>query len=275
MSLRVILFLEHGENEAVAEADAVRMYRLGMPIDWQVEVNRISRIWDLESIETQFELIERNEHDDAILRNGRPKRNAPKQQQGSNRNNGTRRQPADPRHHQNSTRVAGDKYCDYCKKNNHNDDHCFRNPASPAFRPRGGNNYPGRRTRGPSAMAAMQTQMTEMAAMVTAIKSGRTKSSPRCASIVLVARTRWPRWAARQAEEPCNVIKTLGWRLNSSWASTGCQRCWTLDAPGLQWTGKRRSWLTSTSNCGVETRNSATMMARLGGPPIAQPPCLR
>ncbi|KAE8892936.1 hypothetical protein PF005_g11084 [Phytophthora fragariae] len=77
MLLRMIPFLEHGENEAVAEADAVRMYRLGMPVDWQVEVNRISHIWDLASIETQFELIERNERDEAILRNNRPKRNGP------------------------------------------------------------------------------------------------------------------------------------------------------------------------------------------------------
>ncbi|KAE8889376.1 hypothetical protein PF010_g11238 [Phytophthora fragariae] len=33
--LRMIPFLEHGENEAVPEADVVRMYKNGMPVDWQ------------------------------------------------------------------------------------------------------------------------------------------------------------------------------------------------------------------------------------------------
>ncbi|DBA01732.1 TPA: LOW QUALITY PROTEIN: hypothetical protein N0F65_010142 [Lagenidium giganteum] len=37
------LFLEHGENEPILEADLVRMFKSGMSIDWQVEVNRISR----------------------------------------------------------------------------------------------------------------------------------------------------------------------------------------------------------------------------------------
>ncbi|KAE8966377.1 hypothetical protein PR003_g29561 [Phytophthora rubi] len=114
MLLRMIPFLEHGENEAVAEADAVRMYRLGMPVDWQVEVNRISRIWDLASIETQFELIERNERDEAILRNNRPKRNGPKQQQqqhGQHRNSGARQQHTDARNLRSNNRGAGSRYC--------------------------------------------------------------------------------------------------------------------------------------------------------------------
>ncbi|EGZ21833.1 hypothetical protein PHYSODRAFT_448231, partial [Phytophthora sojae] len=175
MLLRMIPFLEHRENEAVAEADAVRMYQLGMPVDWQVEVNRISRIWDLASIETQFELIERNERDEAILRNNRPKRNGPKQQQqqqGQHRSSGARQQHADNRNPRSNNRGAGSRYCNYCKKDNHDDDHCIRNPASPAYRPRSGNynSHSGRRTGGTNAMAAMQEQMAEMAAMVSSMK---------------------------------------------------------------------------------------------------------
>ncbi|GMF47813.1 unnamed protein product [Phytophthora fragariaefolia] len=169
MLLRMIPFLEHGENEAVAEADAVCMYRLGMPVDWQVEFNRISRIWDLASIETQFELIERNERDEAILRNNRPKRNGPKQQQhqqGQHRTSGARQQHTDTRNLRSNNRGAGSRYCNYCKKDNHDDDHCFRNPVSPAFHPRSGNynSHSGRRTGGTNATAAIQ------AAMVSAIK---------------------------------------------------------------------------------------------------------
>lgn len=173
MLLRMIPFLEHGENEAVAEADAVRMYRQGMPIDWQVEVNRISRIWDLASIETQFELIERNEHDEAILRSNRPRRSEPKQQRDHQRGNTGRQQRNEPRNPRgNNNRVASGKYCNYCKKDNHSDDHCFRNPASPAYRPRPGKHYAGRSNAGGSGgtMAAMQEQLTDMAAMVSAMQ---------------------------------------------------------------------------------------------------------
>ncbi|OWZ17661.1 Gag-pol fusion protein [Phytophthora megakarya] len=38
MILRLIPFLEHGENEPMPEADTVRMFRLGMPINWQVKI---------------------------------------------------------------------------------------------------------------------------------------------------------------------------------------------------------------------------------------------
>ncbi|OWZ14798.1 hypothetical protein PHMEG_00011659 [Phytophthora megakarya] len=37
-------FFENGENEPVSEADTFHMFRLGMPINWRVEINRISRI---------------------------------------------------------------------------------------------------------------------------------------------------------------------------------------------------------------------------------------
>ncbi|EGZ08742.1 hypothetical protein PHYSODRAFT_318692 [Phytophthora sojae] len=43
------------------------------PVDCQVEVNRISRRWELSAMEAQFELIERNERDEALLRNSRAK----------------------------------------------------------------------------------------------------------------------------------------------------------------------------------------------------------
>ncbi|OWY96310.1 hypothetical protein PHMEG_00033451, partial [Phytophthora megakarya] len=174
MLLRMIPFLEHGENEPVVEADAVRMYRFGMPIDWQVEINRIARIWDLASIETQFELIERNEHDEAILRGNRSRRSDPKKQRGNERNEKPARQQqqhpqAAPRNQGNGNRggSSGSRYCSFCKKDNHNDDHCFRNPKSPAYRPRNGGSQRGD---GPNAMAAMQEQLADMAAMVTSMK---------------------------------------------------------------------------------------------------------
>ncbi|KAF4142860.1 hypothetical protein GN958_ATG07923 [Phytophthora infestans] len=66
--LRMFPFLEHGENEAVPEADIVRMYKMDMPVDWQVELHRVSRGWDLPSMEAQFDLIERNERDSEVLR---------------------------------------------------------------------------------------------------------------------------------------------------------------------------------------------------------------
>lgn len=168
MILRMIPFLEHGENEPVPEADTVRMFRLGMPINWQVETNRISRIWDLASLEAQFELIERNERDEAILRNSRQPRGDNKQQRNSNRKNSKKDGGNNPRNHGN--RDSAKRYCNYCKMDNHNDDRCFRNPESPAYRPRNKPNHGDRRGNSPNTMAAMQEQLAEMAAMMSAMK---------------------------------------------------------------------------------------------------------
>ncbi|KAF4138882.1 hypothetical protein GN958_ATG11839 [Phytophthora infestans] len=128
-----------------AEADIVRMYRLGMPVDWQVELHRVSRGWDLRSMEAQFELIERNERESEVLRG-------------------------------------------FCKKNNHNGNECFRDPASPAYRPRnscgaqyqpnrnhqtknfGGGSRNAYNNTNNSSMAAMQGQIAEMAAMMKTLK---------------------------------------------------------------------------------------------------------
>ncbi|KAE9036994.1 hypothetical protein PR001_g8574 [Phytophthora rubi] len=56
--LRMIPFVK--ENEPVPEADLVRMFKSAMPVDWQLQLNRHARTWDLTSMEAQFEAIERN-----------------------------------------------------------------------------------------------------------------------------------------------------------------------------------------------------------------------
>ncbi|KAE9019769.1 hypothetical protein PF011_g5690 [Phytophthora fragariae] len=42
------------------QADLVRMFKSAMPVDWQLQLNRHARTWDLTSMEAQFEAIERN-----------------------------------------------------------------------------------------------------------------------------------------------------------------------------------------------------------------------
>ncbi|OWY92288.1 hypothetical protein PHMEG_00038773 [Phytophthora megakarya] len=66
---RYLTFID--ENEAIPEADCVRMYKSGMPIEWQIEVSRLSRSWDFAGLEQQFELIERVENEAEALRNRR------------------------------------------------------------------------------------------------------------------------------------------------------------------------------------------------------------
>ncbi|OWZ16093.1 Pol Polyprotein [Phytophthora megakarya] len=171
--LRMIPFLEHGENEAVPEADVVRMYKMGMPINWQVELHRISRGWDLPSMEAQFELIERNEKESELLRGNRNRNKEQQPQQRSNAKKGNNQGP------KNDNQGRANKYCGYCKRNNHNNNECFRDPSSPAYRPRnnsGGGQQPHRHhqpaqsfngnRRANNSMAAMQEQMEEMAAMM-------------------------------------------------------------------------------------------------------------
>lgn len=58
------------DNEAIPTSDVIRMYKSGMPIDWQIELNRLSRSWEYNDLVHQFELIERNEQEEVVLRNG-------------------------------------------------------------------------------------------------------------------------------------------------------------------------------------------------------------
>ncbi|KAG2789594.1 hypothetical protein PC129_g8805 [Phytophthora cactorum] len=51
------------DNEAIPTSDVIRMYKSGMPVEWQIEVNRSSRSWDCRDLVLQFELIERNEQE--------------------------------------------------------------------------------------------------------------------------------------------------------------------------------------------------------------------
>lgn len=177
--LRMIPFLEHGESEAVPEADVVRMYKAGMPINWQIELHRISRSWDLPSMEAQFELIERNEKESELLRGNRNRNKEQQPQQRSNVKKGNNQRP------KNDNQGRANKYCGYCKRNNHNNSECFRDPSSPAYRPRnnsgsGHGQQPHRQQQqgrnfnngrgGPNAMAVMQEQIEEMAAMMRTLK---------------------------------------------------------------------------------------------------------
>ncbi|KAF4134711.1 hypothetical protein GN958_ATG15967 [Phytophthora infestans] len=142
--LRMFSCSDYGENEAVPEADIVRMYKMGMPVNWQVELHPTS---------TASKREERN--------NQRPRNN----NQGRN-----------------------DKYCSFCKRNYHNGNKCFRDPASPAYRPRnssgaqyqlnrnhqtknfGGGDRNAYNNSNNSSMAAMQGQIAEMAAMMKTLK---------------------------------------------------------------------------------------------------------
>ncbi|KAF4127726.1 hypothetical protein GN958_ATG23092 [Phytophthora infestans] len=153
--LRMFPFLEHGENEAVPEADIVRMYKLGMPVDWQVELHH----------------------------------QQPRQRQNERSRNNQR-----PR---NNNQGRNDKYCSFCKRNNHNGNECFRDPASPAYRPRnsggaqyqpnrnhqtktfGGGNRNAYNNTNNSSMTAMQGQIAEMAAMMKTLKQRQDDDSSR------------------------------------------------------------------------------------------------
>ncbi|KAE9042014.1 hypothetical protein PR001_g6377 [Phytophthora rubi] len=74
-----------------------------------------------------------------------------------------------PRQHRNDRNNG--KYCKFCKRNNHSDAECFRNPESLAYRPwrpnnRGsGTNSSHNNGGNDRAFAAMQEQVAEMAAM--------------------------------------------------------------------------------------------------------------
>ncbi|EGZ16401.1 hypothetical protein PHYSODRAFT_507591, partial [Phytophthora sojae] len=64
---RYITFID--ESEPIPETDCVRMYKSGMPIEWQIEKCCVPR--HIAGLERQFELIERVEQEDEALRNRR------------------------------------------------------------------------------------------------------------------------------------------------------------------------------------------------------------
>ncbi|ETL91587.1 hypothetical protein L917_09876, partial [Phytophthora nicotianae] len=165
----MIPFVE--ENDPVPEADLTRMSKTGMPNDWQLELNRHARTWDLASMEAKFEAIERNEKEAEVLRSGRSMQRRQGEQQG-------KPTKTSERHHQGSqqpdrsgkkTARSKPKQCTYCNKKGHLDTECFRNPNSPSYKPRG--DHAGHQSR--NAFAVMQEQVTQMAAMMEAMKKGQ------------------------------------------------------------------------------------------------------
>ncbi|ETP14887.1 hypothetical protein F441_10210 [Phytophthora nicotianae CJ01A1] len=174
--LRMISFVE--ENDPVPEADLTRMSKTGMPNDWQLELNRHARTWDLASMEAKFEAIERNEKEAEVLRSGRSMQRRQGEQQG-------KPTKTSERHHQGSqqpdrsgkkTARSKPKQCTYCNKKGHLDTEYFRNPNSPSYKPRG--DHAGHQSR--NTFAVMQEQVTQMAAMMEAMKKkDRMKSSVR------------------------------------------------------------------------------------------------
>lgn len=135
-------------------------------------------------MEGQFELIERNERDSELLRGSRDRHRDQQPRQCANEKKDNNQRP------RNNTQGRSGKYCGFCKRNNHNGTECFRDPTSPAYRPRnngGGQpqpnrNQPGRNLGGGdnrsgynrynsnASMAAMQEKISDMAAMVKALK---------------------------------------------------------------------------------------------------------
>ncbi|GMF54447.1 unnamed protein product [Phytophthora fragariaefolia] len=156
------------DNEAIPTSDVIRMYKNGMPIDWQIEVNRLSRSWE-------------NGGRGSYSRAGQ---SAQQQQKGksqergqvSRQNNQNSQSRGQPRHHRNNGNNG--KYCKFCKRNNHSDAECFRNPVPPAYRPRRPNNRGSGTNKNHNngggdsdrAFAAMQKQVAEMAAMMQEMK---------------------------------------------------------------------------------------------------------
>ncbi|KAJ8558974.1 hypothetical protein ON010_g8474 [Phytophthora cinnamomi] len=83
---RYITFID--DSEPIPQADCVRIYKNGMPIEWQIEVSRLSRSWDLAGLERQFELIERVEQEGEALRSRRrPPRDSNKDNASRSRGN--------------------------------------------------------------------------------------------------------------------------------------------------------------------------------------------
>eukprot|EP00644_Phytophthora_capsici_P009906 jgi/Phyca11/18674/fgenesh1_pg.PHYCAscaffold_39_\ len=164
--LRMITFVE--ENEPVPEADLVRMFKSGMPIEWQLELNRHARTWSLNSMETQFEAIERNAKEAELLRGNRPAQRKHNEQQETSKKSADGKRPGSnhPSSGEKAAHRNNTKQCTYCDKKGHLDTECFRNPKSPAYKPRGAQGG----QRGGNAFAAMQEQVAQMAAMMEAMK---------------------------------------------------------------------------------------------------------
>ncbi|EEY60994.1 uncharacterized protein PITG_01238 [Phytophthora infestans T30-4] len=174
------------DNEAVPTSDVICMYKSGIPVDWQIEVNRLSRSWDYRELIHQLELIDRNEQEEERLRSGgrgqrqrtgqgaqqpRKGRNggqAPRQNESNFRSRGKPRQQQGDR--------GNDKHCKFCKRNNHSDNECLCNPESPR-RPNNQtvNNRTDGRSRGnDQSFAAMQEQIAEMPRLTSPLQPPRT-----------------------------------------------------------------------------------------------------
>ncbi|KAG1691534.1 hypothetical protein DVH05_009390 [Phytophthora capsici] len=98
---RMIQYIE--DNEAIPMSDVIRMYKSGMPVNWQV--NRLWCSWEYRDL-----------------------------------------------------------------RNNDADIECFRNPDSPAYRPRPNNRTQPKSGGNGQAFAAMEARVEEMAAMMEAMK---------------------------------------------------------------------------------------------------------
>ncbi|OWY90435.1 hypothetical protein PHMEG_00041439, partial [Phytophthora megakarya] len=77
--LRMLPFAD--EYDPIADTDLVRMYKDGLPIHWQLEINRLYRTWDLNGMILQWEIIERNEREEEMWR-GRQRGQANKNKPG-------------------------------------------------------------------------------------------------------------------------------------------------------------------------------------------------
>ncbi|OWY91549.1 hypothetical protein PHMEG_00039823, partial [Phytophthora megakarya] len=164
--LRMLPFAD--EYDPIADTDLVRMYKDGLPIHWQLEINRLYRTWDLNGMILQCEIIERNEREEEMLR-GRQRGQANKNKPG--RASAVMTTTAtvgliDHRDADSKTAPDLQKSTASSEKTRSHPGRVLPEPNGSNYRPRGGQAGPQR----DDAIAAMQEQVSQMAAMMEAMK---------------------------------------------------------------------------------------------------------